>query len=106
MESLMEMNKMYNNGVQLLQGNQKRNEFVSMFNWLDTKLEITENEYKSIKKTDLQKYIITNYFDNRYYQNIDFVKQVLKSILCFQQKTKMIILIISILNIEDNLYII
>ena len=88
MESLMEMNKMYNNGVQLLQGNQKRNEFVSMFNWLDTKLEITENEYKSIKKTDLQKYIITNYFDNRYYQNIDFVKQVLKIYIMFSTKNQ------------------
>jgi hypothetical protein len=77
---------MYNNGVQLLQGNQKRNEFVSMFNWLDTKLEITENEYKSIKKTDLQKYIITNYFENRYYQNIDFVKQILKIYITFSTK--------------------
>ena len=88
MESLMEMNKMYNNGVQLLQGNQKRNEFVSMFNWLDTKLEITENEYKCIKKTDLQKYTITNYFVNRYYQNIDFVKQVLKIYIMFSTKNQ------------------
>ena len=88
MESLMEMNKMYNNGVQLLQGNQKRNDFVSMFNWLDTKLEITEDEYKCIKKTDLQKYIITNYFDNRYYQNIDFVKQVLKIYIMFSTKNQ------------------
>ena len=63
MESLMEMNKMYNNGVQLLQGNQKRNEFVRMFNWLDTKLE---------------EYIIKRQYDSRYYENIDFVKKVLE----------------------------
>jgi hypothetical protein len=39
MESLMEMNKMYNNGVPLLNRNQERNKFVCLFNWLDTKLE-------------------------------------------------------------------
>ena len=36
--------------------------------------------------TDLQKYIITNYFENRYYQNIDFVKQILKIYITFSTK--------------------
>ena len=76
------------NKLQLLHENKERNKFVCLFNWLDTKLEITENEYKSIKKTDLQKYIITNYFDNRYYQNIDFVKQVLKIYIMFSTKNQ------------------
>jgi hypothetical protein len=80
MDSLMEIHKTNKNSnlLPILSVNQKLNKFASFFNWLDTKLEITENDYKCIKKTDLQKYIITNYFDNRYYQNIDFVKQVLK----------------------------
>ena len=55
MESLMEMNKIEkSDNLQLLQGNQERNKFVCMFNWLDTKLEITENDCKCIKKTDVQ----------------------------------------------------
>ena len=86
MESLMEMNKMYNDGVPLLNRNQERNKFVSIFNWLDAKLEITNDCYDSIRKTDLQKYIITNYFENRYYQNIDFVKQILKIYITFSTK--------------------
>ncbi len=74
------------NNFPLLDGNQERNKFVRMFNWLDTELEITNNEDDSIRKTDLQKYIIINYFDNRYYQNIDFVKQVLKIYIMFSTK--------------------
>ncbi len=34
----MEMNKMNNNSILLLQGNQIRNNFACLFNWLDTKL--------------------------------------------------------------------
>ena len=86
MESLMEMNKLYNDSIPLLNRNRERNKFVSIFNWLDAKLEITSDEYDSIRKTDLQKYIITNYFENRYYQNIDFVKQILKIYITFSTK--------------------
>ena len=77
MESLMEMN---NNGNQLsfLTSNYKLNKIICLFNWLDTKIQITDHQYDCIKKTDLQKYVITNYFDNCYYQNIDLVKQLLK----------------------------
>ena len=57
-----------------------------MFNWLDTKLKIIDDEYDSINRIHLQKYIITNYFDNCYYQNIDLVRQLLKIYLKFSTK--------------------
>ncbi len=57
-----------------------------MFNWLDTKLEITEDSYDSITRSELQKYVITIYFDCRYYENINFVKQILKFYFTFSIK--------------------
>ncbi len=57
-----------------------------MFHWLDTKLEITEYQCFSIIRSELQKYVITNYFDNRYYENIDFIKQILKFYFTFSTK--------------------
>ena len=85
MDSLMEMN---NNGNHLsfLTSNYKLNKIICLFNWLDTKIQITDHEYDCIKKTDLQKYVITNYFDNSYYQNIDLVKQLLKIYFKFSTK--------------------
>ena len=85
MDSLMEMN---NNGNHLsfLTSNYKLNKIICLFNWLDTKLQITDSEYACIKKTDLQKYVITNYFDNCYYQNIDLVKQLLETYFKFSTK--------------------
>jgi hypothetical protein len=66
MESLMEIN---NNGNKfpLLTNNHKLIKIACLFNWLDTKLIIADREYNCITKTDLQKYVITNYFDKRYY---------------------------------------
>ena len=84
MESLMEINKI--NQLPLVNGNQERNKFVVLFNWLDTKLEITEYTGHSITRSELQKYVITNYFDCRYYENIDFVKQILKIYFSFSTK--------------------
>ena len=84
MESLMEINKI--NQLPLVNGNQERNKFVVLFNWLDTKLEITEYKGHSITRSELQKYVITNYFDCRYYENIDFVKQILKIYFTFSTK--------------------
>ena len=84
MESLMEMNK--TNQLSLVNGNQERYKFVGLFNWLDTKLEITEYKGHSITRSELQKYVITNYFDCRYYENIDFVKQILKIYFTFSTK--------------------
>ena len=84
MDSLMEINKI--NQLPLVNGNQERNKFVCLFNWLDTKLEITEYSGHCITRKELQKYVITNYFDCRYYENIDFVKQILKIYFSFSTK--------------------
>ena len=75
MESLMEIN---NNGnkLPLLTNNHKLNKIVCLFNWLDTKLKINDDVYTSINRIHLQKYVITNYFDSCYYENIDLVKQL------------------------------
>ncbi len=42
------------NKLQLLSENQERYKFICLFNWLDTKLETTDNKYSCIKKFDLQ----------------------------------------------------
>ena len=84
MESLMEINN--TDKLPLLTNNQGRNKFVCLFNWLDKKLKITEDRYDSITRSELQKYVITNYFDCRYYENIDFVKQILKIYFTFSTK--------------------
>ena len=84
MESLMEMNN--TNNLSFLTSNYKLNKIICLFSWLDTKLKITDDEYACIKKTELQKYVITNYFDNCYYQNIDLVKQLLETYFKFSTK--------------------
>ena len=84
MESLMEINN--KDKIPLLTNNQERYKFVCLFNWLDTKLDITEYSGHSITRNELQKYVITNYFNCRYYENIDFVKQILKIYLTFSTK--------------------
>ena len=85
MESLMKINN-DGNKLSLLTSNYKLNKTICLFNWLDTKLKITDNIYDSINRTDLQKYVITNYFDNCYYQNIDIVKEFLKIYFKFSTK--------------------
>ena len=70
MESLMEMYKMNDNSILLLQGNQELNKYACLFNLLDTKLKITDSHYDCIEKTHLQQYIILDYFDNKYYEHI------------------------------------
>ena len=49
--------------LQLLNENKEQNKFVCLFNWLDTKLEITEDKSNFIDKTRLEKHIIFNYFE-------------------------------------------
>ena len=49
-------------------------------------LQITDDKYNVIKRSDLHKFIITEYFNDVYYKNIDFVKQVLK--IFFMHPTK------------------
>ena len=77
--------------LQLLHENKERNKFVCLFNWLDTKLEITEDKSNCIDKTRLEKHIIFNYFEFFDFEifnskNIDFVKQVLKVYFMFSTK--------------------
>ncbi len=59
-------------------------QFVCSIGWLDSKLQVTEDRYDKIARSDLQIYIITNYFDNKYYDNIDFAQQILKFYINFQ----------------------
>jgi hypothetical protein len=66
MDSLMEMNN-DGNKLSFLTSNYKLNKIICLFNWLDTKLKINDDEYSCINKTHLQKYVIINYFDNCYY---------------------------------------
>ena len=74
MESLMEMNKFENKNI-----NTKSTVFkcIALINWLDSKLELNSPYHEHIKKTGLQKYIVTNFYNDNYYQNIDFIKKVL-----------------------------
>ena len=74
MESLMEVDK---SNKKLLAIN-KPNKFVCLINWIDSKIEITNNKDDKIGRLALQKYIIVNYFDDRYFENIDFLKEILK----------------------------
>ena len=83
MDSLMEINKI--SKFKILNENQERNNFFCLFNWLDTKLEITEYKNDCVKREDLQKYVITN-FDYRYYENIDYEKQILNIYIMFSTK--------------------
>ena len=85
MESLMKINN-DGNHLSFLTSNYKLNKIICLFNWLDTKIQITDHEYACIKKTDLQKYVITNYFDNCYYLCIDLVKQLLEFYFKFSTK--------------------
>ena len=61
MEALMEI-------FPLLSENRQLNKLIRLFNWLDTKLEITNNSHDSINRKELYKYIMENhrgsYFPN------------------------------------------
>ena len=72
MDSLMAINK-----DPIMYKNHKSNEFICLLEWLDTKLILTDCSHDFIKRNELYKFVITEYFGNIYYQNIDFVKQVL-----------------------------
>jgi hypothetical protein len=100
-ESLMEIND--TNKLPLLTNDHKLNKIIYLFNWLDTKLKITDHQYDCIKKTNLQKYVINDYFDNSYYENVDIVKQILKFILRSQLKNKIAIMYISMSNLDNKL---
>ena len=84
MDSLMEIND--TNKLPSLTNNHKLNKISHFFSWLDTKIKIIDHGGEIIKRTDLQKYVIENYFDNCYYENIDIVKQILKIYFTFSTK--------------------
>ncbi len=96
----MEINN--TNRFPLVNNNPKLNKIIYLFNWLDTKLMITDHQYHCIKRMDLHEYVINKYFDNKYYENIDTVKQLLKIILRIQQKSKIIVMNISLSNIDSK----
>ena len=72
MDSLIEVHKIENKNI-------KSTTFkcITLMNWLDSKLELEPEDYKQIKKTELQEFIIKKLYDYKYYENIDFVKKVL-----------------------------
>ena len=81
------------NKLQLLHENKERDKFVCLFNWLDTKLEITEDQSNCIDQERLEKHIVFNYFEFFEYQifnlkNVDFVKKVLKVYIMFSTKNQ------------------
>ena len=81
MDSLMEIHK-----TPLTNDNHMNNKFVWLFQWIDSKIRITDDPYDVIKRSELYKFIITEYFNDIYYKNIDLVKQVLK--IFFMHPTK------------------
>ena len=74
MDSLMEINKIETKNKNIKSTTLK---CITLMNWLDLKLELEPEDYKQIKKTELQELIIKNLYDYKYYENIDFVKKVL-----------------------------
>ena len=50
----------------------------ALLNWLDTKLELTNDVNDVIKRKDLYEYIISNFYKDLEFKNIDFMKQVVK----------------------------
>jgi hypothetical protein len=88
MDSLMEIHKTNNNGnlLPVLSVNQKLNKFVSLFNWLDRKLEITESQNDRINRRDLYKYIKVNYFNCSYNTTCNFIKTLINIYFTYSEK--------------------
>ena len=84
MDSLMEINK-----YKIIYKNHKSNEFMCLLEWLDTKLELTDNYHDCITRNELYKFVITEYSNGIYHQNKDFVKQVLKIFFMHQTKSNL-----------------
>ena len=83
MDSLMEIHKIKE---QKINDEQTSYKCIALLNWLDTKLELTDYKLDMIKRNELYNFIISEYFNDNYYKNIDFVKQVLK--VFFMHSTK------------------
>ena len=81
MDSLMEINK-----IPLVYGNHKNNKFMCLLHWLDTKIILTDDVNDKITRYEFYEFIITKFYNNNYYKNNFFVKQVLK--IFFMHPTK------------------
>ena len=81
MESLMEINK-----KPILDQNYSSNRFIHLFQWLDTQIIRTDNRNNWISRNVLHKFIVTEYFNNNYYENIEFIRNALK--IYFTHPTK------------------
>jgi hypothetical protein len=75
MDSLMEIHKIKNKNINNENTSYK---WFALLNWLDTKLELTDDYSDVIKRKELYKYIISKFYKDLYFKNIDFMKQVLK----------------------------
>ncbi len=86
MDSLMIIHKTNNNGnlLPFLSVNQKLNKFVSLFNWLDRKLEITESQDDCINRRDLYKYV--KVFNCSYNTTCNFVKTLIDIYFTYSTK--------------------
>lgn len=83
MDSLMEIHKIKEEKIN---NECTSHKCIALLNWLDTKLELTDDSSDLIKKSDLYVFIITEYFNGVNYEyNKDFMKQVLK--LFFMHET-------------------
>jgi hypothetical protein len=97
MDSLMAINK-----DPIIYKNHESNKFICLLKWLDTKLQLTDSCCDSIKRNELYKFVITEYFNDVDFQNKDFVKQVVNIFfLCMKEKDTVIWIFI-MLNIDDK----
>ena len=85
MDSLMEIHKIEERNINNESTSYK---CFALLNWLDTKLELTDDYYDVIKRKDLYEYIISNFYNDQYFKNIDFMKQVLKIFFMHETKTQ------------------
>ena len=81
MDSLMEINK-----TPLVYENHISSKFICLFRWLDTKIQMTNCHYDTIKRSDIYKFIISEYYNHYYYENINFVKIALKIFFMYPTK--------------------
>ena len=77
----MEINK-----IPALYDDNKNNKFIYLLHWQYTKLEITNSTDDKITRYELYEFIIINLYNYNYYENINFVKWVLK--IFFMHPTK------------------
>ena len=75
MDSLMEIHK---NEGRNINNESTSYKCFALLNWLDTKLELTNDGNDVIKRKYLYEYIISNFYKDIYFKNLHFMKQVVK----------------------------